>query len=47
MNENPMTILIKGNFKANQSEGGKLSVLFTVDKVVSLSFLDISKDKSR
>lgn len=45
--ENLMTILIKGNFKANQSEGDKLSVPHTIDKVVLLSLLHISKDKLR
>lgn len=47
MSENLMTILIKGNFKANQSGGEKLSAPCTIDKVVPLSFLDISKDKLR
>lgn len=47
VSENLMTILIKRNFKANQSEGDKLSLPYTIDKVVPFSLLDISKDKLR
>lgn len=47
MSEILMTIVIKENFNANQSEGDKLSVPCTIDKVVLLSLLDIFKDKLR